>query len=879
MKLIFLCAGILNSQLYLIMKKLISVIIVLFIFSNLSAQQKKIYLAPDDHTDFMWSSNEDGYKQAFLETLDYYIKLNDSTANEPYSYQSKWNCDGSYWVYTYEQNRSKEQFALLIRQMKEEKITVPLNGLISLFGMVPFEATLRDMYYAGSLERKYGLKFDLVLSMEDQVLPLGLSSLWAGSGAKYTWRGVCACASKVTGLENRPHDIYWYKGLDDQKVLMKWYSINPSYTSMAKRKEFRYFLGTYLETASPANAVEDIKSFMGETNRYPYNIAAAFGKGGDDLKTLTNIFPKVAKEKSDSNYQVIVSNEVDFFRDFEKEYGAKLPSETISYGSTEWGNSVASLAEVSATVKRSIEKLRTAEGLYTFVGLKDKNFAGDLNEMREKAWVACGLYFEHDWTSDGPITRHQRADWQRKIALQLNSYVDTLFDLSLSRLGGMVSKPNKNQESFFVYNPLSWSRTDYSDYLYNGTADITIVDKVTSMEVPFQIIKKQDKTYLRILATEVPSLGFKVFEIKNGKSSFKPEMAAKISDGVIENEFYKITITTQGVITSLIDKKNNNRECISPLNKLYANDLGSGNSKNPMNDRTLRVENEGPVSVTLVAESYKPIQHISKITLFKNSERIEIENYITQNIGEVPTTYAFSFNLANADIWHEEAGAILNAKPVSQGGHYAESICRLDWLAMNHFADISGNDQGMMLSNRDAYFMKPGNSTVEKLDFTTPQINVLAAGQVDKWLGIENQDGDSYFENFFALKPHTGIFNATNAMKFSMEHQNPLVAGKITGTSKDYDTQFSMFTVSNPNVLVWTVKPAEEGIDKGIILRVWNMDNKDIDCTITSGLKIESARQTTHVETDIEAIAPVSGVLQTNIGHNRIETFRVFLKQ
>jgi len=216
---------------------------------------------------------------------------------------------------------------------------------------------------------------------------------------------------------------------------------------MAKRKEYRYFLGTYLETASPANAVEDIKTLMGEKSRYPYNIAAAFGKGGDDLKTLTNIFPKVAREKSDSNYQVIVSNEVDFFRDFEKEYGANLPSETVSYGSTEWGNSVASLAEVSATVKRSIEKLRTAEGLYTLVAMKDKKFASDLSGKRQKAWFACGLYFEHDWTSDGPITRHQRADWQRKIALQLNNYVDTLYDLSLSRLGELVSKPVKNQES------------------------------------------------------------------------------------------------------------------------------------------------------------------------------------------------------------------------------------------------------------------------------------------------------------------------------------------------------------------------------------------------------------------------------------------------
>jgi alpha-mannosidase len=79
-------------------------------------------------------------------------------------------------------------------------------------------------------------------------------------------------------------------------------------------------------------------------------------------------------------------------------------------------------------------------------------------------------------------------------------------------------------------------------------------------------------------------------------------------------------------------------------------------------------------------------------------------------------------------------------------------------------------------------------------------------------------------------------------------------------------------------VLVWSVKPAEEGIDKGVILRAWNMNDRDADCTISSERKIENAKQTTHVESDIELITTASGVLKTNIGHNRIETFRLFLK-
>ena len=356
-------------------------------------------------------------------------------------------------------------------------------------------------------------------------------------------------------------------------------------------------------------------------------------------------------------------------------------------------------------------------------------------------------------------------------------------------------------------------------------------------------------------------------------------MAAKVTSEVIENDFYKITITSQGVITSLIDKNNNNSECIKQLNNLFANDLGSKGSS-ALSDKPLRIENAGPVSVTLVAESYKPIKHISKITLFKNNERIELENYITQNFSDKPVIYSFSFNITNPEIRHEESGAILTAKPASAGGHYADSICRLDWLAINHFADISGDGNGMILSNRDAYFMKPGNSTVEKLDFTTPQINILAGGQIDKdnGLGIENQDGDSYFENFFALKPNSKDYDPSSSMRFALEHQNPLIAGKVTGSNEIYGNQFSLLSVSDPNVLLWSVKPAEEGIDQGIILRVWNTNDKDVDCTISAEKPIESVQKITHIETDIASITPVSGKLKTTIGHNRMETFRIFIK-
>jgi alpha-mannosidase len=61
------------------------------------ASPKRIYIAADDHTDYFWTADEDTYRQAFLEMIDYYLDLADATDTEPPEFQSRWNCDGSYW--------------------------------------------------------------------------------------------------------------------------------------------------------------------------------------------------------------------------------------------------------------------------------------------------------------------------------------------------------------------------------------------------------------------------------------------------------------------------------------------------------------------------------------------------------------------------------------------------------------------------------------------------------------------------------------------------------------------------------------------------------------------------------------------------------------
>lgn len=822
---------------------------------------KRIYIAPDDHTDYLWTAGEATYRQAFLDMLDHYLDRADATANQPSDYQSRWNCDGSFWVWTYEKNKSASDLARLIQRIRDGHITVPLNPLIQCLGGAPAEAVLRGMYYAGRIERRYGLRFNLAHSMENTTLPYGLGALWAGAGARYSWNGVCGCASRLeySSLSSRDREIYWWVGPDGSRLLMKWHSLvgNPG-------------IGSYAEARDPSGAVDYVDTNSSFQARYHYNVIGVFGKGWDDLQTTTDEFETVAKNKTNTGRRVIVSNEQDFFQDFEATYGPSLPSLSCSFGN-EWDLLCASMAEVSARVKRAVEKLRSAEALATLVSLHNAGFMIGREPARDLAFMDLGLYWEHDWTADNPSLREARRAWQIRLAGEIEGYVNTLHTDAANALAGMIQKSGSNTR-FYAFNPLSWARTDIADLRY-PTSTVHVVDLTTGAEVPSQFVTLDGQSYLRILARNVPAVGYKVFEIRPGPGSetFPPAASADAATGVIENDACKVTVAGRGAITSLIDKTQSNREFAKASDDgRVINDLGPGTG-------ALQVENVGPVSATMLATvtASSPLKHTSRITLFRDSNRVEIRNDINQNFSDT-FTWSFAFDLDSPDVWHEEVGAVIRAKLTTDDGHYSPRNARHDWLTLNHFADVSGGGVGATLSNADCFFMQLGNSSVDTLDVAKPQISALVGGQVDgPALGFANQGGDAHFLQRFALQTHAA-YDPVAAMRFALEHQNPLVTAVITGGSDYPEESYSLLSISNPHVLLWALKPAEDGFPQRVIVRLWNLADRisDFALSLSSG-PIWSARRTTHIETPLDDATVMNGALAASLAAHQISTFSI----
>ena len=856
---------------------------------------KRLYIANDDHTDYMWTADEATYDTAFVQMLDYHLRQIDSTKTDPADFQARFNCDGSYWLRAYQKYRAPAQFNRLMAAIKSGHISSPLNTVVSTYGAQPTEAVIRGMYYAGSLERTHKLRFRMAQTMENNTIPLGLSSLWAGSGAKYSYKGIGGYGSQMTYeyRDNRRNQLYKYAGLDGAGVLMKWYNYNEtSAAPLGGYAECRLYpkkrpagVSQTDEIGRVITKLDVLCDTITPHSHYPFNVAGAFGYGWDDLDNYTsNPFINAARRGTTANRKVRVSNEEDFFNDAARSY-PNLPSESVSYGN-EWDLYCASMNETTAKVRRATEKLRSAEALASLVALKTPAFANRLmrpanRAARDLAWESFGMYWEHNWTADGPVKRPIRANWQNKLQRQITGYVDSLFTASASALGGQLKKATAPR--FYVFNPLSWTRSDVADLAYDGSYPVRIVDISTGKEAANQLITKGDKRFLRIYAEAIPSVGYKVFELTTGTPAPLPVAATVTATSVggrtISTARYRLRLSPSGAVTELFDSLAG-RQLVKPINGRYVNDLGAVNINE---GEPVMVENAGAVSVTLKAVSPVPVPHTVRVTLYANKPRIEIENSITANFKDVKT-WAFSFNLTNPTTHHEELGAILTAKKETRMGHYAAQNARLDWQTFNHFADLSEPNFGITLSNLDCSFFKLGNSTVDSLWEQSSQLSALAGGQVDAKLedkglmGIFNQNGETRFGYQFALTTHQADFKPVAAMKFAIEHQNPLVTGLVTGTRATYpERNYSLLTVSDPAVLLWSLKPSEDGIREGVIARCWNMNSKPASPALTLGNVIRRAWQTSHIETNERGLIPANRQLRLRFAPHQLNTYRLQL--
>ena len=809
-----------------------------------------LYLANDDHVDYGWNDTVANYESAMLSELDYYLAQIASTAGNPPATQARFSADGWYTAWLYRQQRSPAQFQALIDAMQSGHITVPLNPMVTLYGALPTEAAIRAGYWPGRIARQYGVDFRVAQDIENQTNPWGLVSLWAGSGVEFTWKGVCGCATNAP-YNSRSDEVFRWQGPDGQELAMKWYLLDGNAS-----------WGGYAEARDNLSLPAIQNSIAHFTSRPPFApVVGLFGGGWDDVRYQTTAFVDLAAQWNAAHPggdRVVVSNIADYF-DALQASGASLPVQRGGWGN-DWDLWPAALAERTAQTRRAVEDLRGAEALSAALHWIDGSRWAPRQAALESGLIDLHKYYEHTWSEAGvgiaSVVAHKKA-W----ADAIDDAVAQTASGAAADLAAQFQTP-AGETRFAVFNPLAFARTDAADLPVTGSGPYVVTDLATNSEVPNQVVTVGGGTYLRILASDVPSLGYRVYRYAPGTPAAQPNAAA-ISGTTIESPRYRVTLGGRGEITSAVDKTNGSIEMAGSA----LNDFGGGSAGAPV------VENVGPVSATIRRDIAGSPPRRVRVTLVRDVDRIAIEDEITANVA-TDSHYRFDVNLAAPQLHFEEVGAIARPGLVGEGGDFLVGT-RADYMTLNHFVAFDGGGYTVTLSNRDAFAMRVGNSTPTAFDLGGSEVSVLALGN-PSGAGILDQGGDSHFTHQFALAGTPGAYSGAASLRASLAHQNPLRAVALpagNGGALVAPTR-SLLSVSAPNVVVTAFKPAEEGA-RGLVVRLWELDGVATTFTIdASAFSPTQAWRASLIETD-QAPAPLAaGVISGSIAAHGMATYR-----
>ena len=290
------------------------------------------------------------------------------------------------------------------------------------------------------------------------------------------------------------------------------------------------------------------------------------------------------------------------------------------------------------------------------------------------------------------------------------------------------------------------------------SASRVVTDVATGTEVASQVVTVDGKPFLRTLARDVPSLGYRVFAYRLGTPTAFTDPAATGSTGLnastLENDTYRVGVDGNGSIVSLIDKRNGRQLAGEALNA-----LASG----AVTQATLT--NVGPVSATLkLTIGGTPARQVA-LTLFGGINRLEIDDRIVNF--SVPSAglyhYRFAFNLPGPSIRFEELGAIAKPGLTSEGGDFLPGS-RTQYVALNHFVSLVDGAYAATLSNQDSFAMRIGDSSVSDFDLASSEINVFAVGSpYTPGIApstIRKQAGDRDFRHRVAIFAQAGTYSA-----------------------------------------------------------------------------------------------------------------------
>lgn len=370
----------------------------------------------------------------------------------------------------------------------------------------------------------------------------------------------------------------------------------------------------------------------------------------------------------------------------------------------------------------------------------------------------------------------------------------------------------KGENSITLFNSLNWERTGQVTLDIDGVLEDIISQKIVDVDGNEKVSAK----------VSIPSLGTKTYKL--GKMSEACKSAFKYDGDTLETPFATVKFDDNGAITSFVDKKSGReirREGGEPLNTFYlAEDVPCSWDNwdidpdidmklHPhMHLLTREVVCDGALQFRIQCEYHigrktKLTQHM---VFYSDTNRVDFETKIDWHEKHRLLKVGFDVDILSPTFRNEvQFGYLDRPTHMNTSWEAAKSeVCNHKW------SDLSENRFGVAILNDCKYGISCKGSDM--------RLSLHKGGCRPDPRG----DAGLHYMTY-SLLPHDGGFETENVVRPSYElNVKPTVAmGEINAES--------LFTLDVPNVIVESIKPAEDS--DGYVVRLYECERSAIHST------------------------------------------------
>lgn len=617
-----------------------------------------------------------------------------------------------------------------------------------------------------------------------------------------------------------PYNTFWWEGIDGTRVLAHIHFDYNSHTSpdiLIKRWKDR-----------------EQKDGI-STRLFPFG----YGDGGGG-PTRDHIEYLIRCKDLEGVPKTRICEPMDFFRDLEERGIPDAVYVGELYLQVHRGT-YTSQAKTKKGNRKSENLLREAE----MWGVAAKALKGfDFNAMTlDKAWKLLLLNQFHDILPGSSIERVYREAEAQYEEIQAEA-----MDSVRKAVKSIVGENN----ALTVFNSLSWD----SDKIVEIPGSFENVTDARGNKLTVQAAG--DKKYAEVT---VPSCGWTTiypvgtkaeaadngaaqFDVVDRAGRFNAANGAAQLDGVaaddrtLENNLIRIKFNDSGEITSIYDKENRRElaaECCNSF-RMYKDvpgrydawDIDSMYEQTAV-DITGKAEMEvvcqGPLFASIkIKKTLNNSKMEQEVVMYRNSRRVDFRTRIDWQESHKLLKVNFPVNVHANEAIHEIQFGYLK-----RPNHYSTEADRTRYEVCNHkWTALAEENHGFAVLNDCKYGVNVYGNSIN--------LTLLKSAMAP------DMNADRGMQEFtYAFYIWEGPFAESRLVREGYELNCPPVTMPGDGGSR------SLFAVDKENIIIDTVKPAEDGSGK-IIVRMYESMRMSTTCRLTTSLPVTEAAQTNMLE-------------------------------